>query len=415
MNFVNSSILTGVSTVVKLASNLIITKLVAYFYGANGMFLLGNLANFLTFLKAIATGGIEQGTVKYVSQYEDHSKEQKKTIVHSLQIAFVFSSICGVVLLLFRNQISTYVLLESNYAYLFAVTGISTVFFSLNLIFLNILNGLREIKRFVLISLVGNIFSLLVTLLLLYFYELDGVLLGFCINQAVVIIPTLLFVYKDWWLQISLVQRIQWAFSQKLFRFSLMAFASALTVPMTYFLLRKLIGDRLGIDQAGMWEALVRLSSVFLMVLAASYSTYLLPTFSSLPKNELRKELFKVYKIVIPISFIGVLTLYFLRVFIIKILYSDEFLPIQDLFLYQILGDGIKAITLVTGYLIIAKGMTKAYVFNEVLQMVVYMSVSYLLLDQFKLLGVTIAHLTTALSCLVFQLILFRKVLWPKN
>ena len=71
MNFVNSSILTGVSTVVKLASNLIITKLVAYFYGANGMFLLGNLANFLTFLKAIATGGIEQGTVKYVSQYEN--------------------------------------------------------------------------------------------------------------------------------------------------------------------------------------------------------------------------------------------------------------------------------------------------------------------------------------------------------
>ena len=184
---------------------------------------------------------------------------------------------------------------------------------------------------------------------------------------------------------------------------------------MTYFLLRKLIGDRLGIDQAGMWEALVRLSSVFLMVLAASYSTYLLPTFSSLSKNELRKELFKVYKIVIPISFIGVLALYFLRVFIIKILYSDEFLPIQDLFLYQILGDGIKAITLVTGYLIIAKGMTKAYVFNEVLQMAVYMSVSYLLLDQFKLLGVTIAHLTTALSCLVFQLILFRKVLWPKN
>lgn len=415
MNFVNSSLLTGISTVVKLASNLIITKLVAYFYGSSGMYMLGNLANFLTFLKVIATGGIEQGTVKYISQYNDHSQEQKNTIAHSIQIAFIFSSICGLLLVLYRNEISFFVLLRNDYSFIFTVTGVSIIFFSLNLVALSILNGLREIKRFVIINLVGNVFSLMFTLLLLYFYELEGVLLGFCINQSIVIIPTAFYIYKDWWLKIPLIQRMQWAVSQKLFRFSIMALASALTVPVTFFLLRKFIGDRLGIDAAGLWEALVRLSSVFVMVLGASYSTYLLPTFSSLSKDQLRKELIKVYKIVIPVSLLGALVLYVFRVFVIKILYSDEFLPIQDLFLFQILGDGIRAISLVTGYLIMAKSMTRAYVINEFIQMIVYLSVAYLLIDTYKLQGIPIAHFLTALSCFIYQLIIFRKILWPKN
>jgi PST family polysaccharide transporter len=415
MNFVNSSILTSISTVVKLASNLIITKLVAYFYGTSGMFMLGNLANFLTFLKAIATGGIEQGTVKYVSQYNDHSDEQKTVIAHSLKISLISSSVFGFALIIFRREISSYILLQTDYAFLIAVSGIATIFFSLNLIILNILNGLREIKRFVVISLVGNVFSLLITLLLLYFYELDGVLLGFCINQSIVIIPTLLFVYKDWWLKISFFDRLRWAVSQKLFRFSIMALASALTVPLTFFLLRRLIGDRLGVDPAGMWEALVRISSVFIMILGASYSTYLLPTFSSLSKDELRQELIKVYKIVIPISIIGVIVIYILRALIIQLLYSDEFLPIKDLFLYQLLGDGIRAISLITGYLIVAKSMTKIYIINEIIQMFVYLFLAHILIDKYQLIGITIAHLITALSCLIFQMIVFRKYLWLRN
>lgn len=415
MNFVNSSLLTSLSTVVKLASNLVVTKLVAYLYGASGMFMLGNLANFLTFIKAIATGGIEQGTVKYVSQYGARSKEQQSIIKHSLMIAFLASSTCGLVMILFRKELSSFILLKSNYAFLFTVSGIATVLFSLNLILLSIVNGLRELKKFVVISLVGNVFSLLVTLLLLYFYDLNGVLLGFCINQSIIIIPTILFLYKDWWFRISFVERIRWTVSQRLFRFSVMALASALTVPLTFFLLRRLIGDSIGVEEAGLWEALVRLSSLFVTILGASYSTYLLPTFSTLSKAELRNELFKIYQIVFPVSIIGVLVMYFLRVFIIKTLYSDEFLPLQDIFLFQMLGDGIRAVTLITGYLIIAKGMTKAYIINEIIQMGVYLIIAYLLLDNFQLKGVTIAHFTTTLSCLTFHLIIFRNILWPKN
>jgi PST family polysaccharide transporter len=307
------------------------------------------------------------------------------------------------------------ILLKSDYAFLFAVTGVGTVLFSLNLVLLNILNGLRQIKRFVLINLIGNIFSLFITLLLFYFYELEGVLLGFCINQSIAILPTLFFVHKDWWMKLNFLAKIRWAISQKLFRFSVMALASALTVPITFFLIRTLINNELGVEKAGLWESLVRLSSVFLMILGASYSTYLLPTFSSLNKNDLQKELVKVYKIVVPVSIIGIASIFLMRTIIIKILYSDEFLPIKDLLFYQLLGDGIKAISLVTGYLIIAKSMTKAYVINEMIQITVYLLIAYFLLKEHGLKGVAIAHLVTALSCFIFQLILFRKVLWHRN
>ena len=84
---------------------------------------------------------------------------------------------------------------------------------------------------------------------------------------------------------------------KKLFSYSVMALVSASTVPVAYIIIRTLVITEIGEVQAGHWEALIRVSSVLVMVMATSYSTYLLPTLSSIKKEDLRKELYKIYKI----------------------------------------------------------------------------------------------------------------------
>ncbi|ARN78513.1 hypothetical protein BST97_11235 [Nonlabens spongiae] len=415
MNFIKSSILSGISTIVKLISNLVITKLVAFLYGAKGMFLLGNLANFLTFARVLATGGVEQGVVKYVAQNQGKPDRQKLIVANSVHLALISSTVLGLFLILFRDSLSSYVMMSREFNYLFLVIGCTSVFFSINLIFLSILNGLKELKRFIIINIAGNLFGLAITLILLYFFDLEGILLGFCINQSIVIVPTIFYVYRDWWIRASLKFNFQWSLQKDLFRYSIMAITSAITVPLTFFLIRRLISLELGSEAAGMWEALVRISAAFLMVLAASYSTYLLPTFSALKGKKLKHELMNIYKIVIPVSMVGASMLYIFRDFVIIILYSEDFLPISNVFIFQMLGDAIKAISLITGYLILSRGMVKAFIANEILQMVIYLGLTYTLINNFKIEGATIAYFVTALSCFIYQLVLFRKVLWQQN
>lgn len=412
MNFVNSSILTGFSTIVKIASNLIVTKIVAYFYGPSGMYVLGNLTNLLSFIKLVSTGGVEQGVVKYLSEHAHDRHTQKKYIIHAIQIASFFSCLIGVILVLFRSKLNSWIFIKEDYHFLFIVIGLTSILFSLNLIFLNILNGLRELKRFIVINIIGNLFALCVTLMLFYLYDLQGILLGFCIQQSIVIIPTIILVRNDWWLRISFVQSMDKKVVKNLFKFSSMAIVSALTIPLSLFLIRHHISDVLSEDHAGMWEALVRISSVFIIVIGASFSTYLLPTFSALKGIELRYELLKTYKIVIPACIAIATVLFLVRILIIKLLYSDAFLQIEHLFIYQVIGDTVKAISLVTGYLIVSRGMAKAYIINELLFLISYTGLSYFLVQHYGIKGATLSYIVATSLCLLFHIILFRKTLW---
>jgi PST family polysaccharide transporter len=103
--------------------------------------------------------------------------------------------------------------------------------------------------------------------------------------------------------------------------------------------------------------------------------------------------------------------IYFLRFFIIKLLFTDEFLPISDLFIWQLIGDFFKAASVILGYEFFAKKLTKAYLATESLSFGLLLSSSYILIPKFGIEGIVIAHsLTYALYFLVL-LVYFRKSL----
>ena len=77
-----------------------------------------------------------------------------------------------------------------------------------------------------------------------------------------------------------------------------MAFTSAATVPVSQMLLRGYVITEISATEAGWWEAMNRISNMYLMVITTSFSVYYLPRLSELTNNdELRHEIFKSYKL----------------------------------------------------------------------------------------------------------------------
>ena len=77
------------------------------------------------------------------------------------------------------------------------------------------------------------------------------------------------------------------------------------------------------IDYAGSWEAMWRISAMYLLFLITTFKFYLIPTFSKLNNLELKKEVFKVWKFVVPLIIVITLGVYLLDDIIIKVLLSD--------------------------------------------------------------------------------------------
>lgn len=87
-----------------------------------------------------------------------------------------------------------------------------------------------------------------------------------------------------------------------------MALTSILTVPLTNFILRNYIGNVIGWSQAGYWQAIWYISSMYLMVITTALNIYYLPRLSEIKdKKEIKKELLNGYVLIIP--FIVLLTL----------------------------------------------------------------------------------------------------------
>ena len=99
-----------------------------------------------------------------------------------------------------------------------------------------------------------------------------------------------------------------------------MALVSAIVVPVSQLIIRSYIKNHESITSAGLWEGINRISIMYLLVITTSLSVYYLPRLAELRnKNELRKEIFSVYKLIIPLAD----CCYHCHLFFKKINYSD--------------------------------------------------------------------------------------------
>jgi PST family polysaccharide transporter len=192
-----------------------------------------------------------------------------------------------------------------------------------------------------------------------------------------------------------------------------MALASAIIVPLSQLMVRGYIAGKISVTEAGIWEGVNRVSGMYLMVVVTSFSVYYLPRLAELRNNfEIRKEVMSVYRLMVPFLIVASISIYVLRELIISILFTSEFSKMGELFPFQLLGDILKMSGWVLGYLMVAKAMTRTYIFMEILNYALFVVLSYILISYYGLRGATIAYATGHFVYLIGMFIIFRKMLF---
>ena len=131
--------------------------------------------------------------------------------------------------------------------------------------------------------------------------------------------------------------------------------------------------------------------------------------------KETNKVFWDYLKSIVPVFGLGLLVIYLLRDFIIRLLFNESFLPMSDLFFWQLLGDFLKATTLILGYEFFAKKMTKAFIITEILSYIILYSSSHYFITIFGAKGAVIGHALTYLLYLIVIGFYFRKKLFVNN
>lgn len=410
MTLIKTSVLTAISTIIKVITGFVINKVLAMYVGPSGLAVVGQLQNFIGIVTTFSNGAITSGIVKYTAEYQTIEKKQK-IFSTSVIISLFCSLIISIVLFGFSGYFSQLILKDAQYASVFVIFGLTVFLFALNTVLMSILNGQKEIKKYILVNIASSIFSLFFTSFLIMQLNLMGALYSLVVNQSVIFFVTLGFVVKSSWFKLEYFkQGVDKESLKKLSKYSLMAITSALTVPVSHLIVRNYIGENLSWDDAGHWQGIWYISTMYLMVVTISLSVYYLPRLSEITDNkELKKEIISGYKIIMPIVTVLALGIYLFRELAVHIAFTDEFLPMLELFKWQLIGDVIKIASWLLGYLILAKAMTRIFIYTEVLFSILFVVLSIVFIKFFGLVGVTYAFSLNYLIYLIVMIFIFRK------
>ena len=410
MTLIKTSVLTAISTIITVISAFVINKVVAMYAGPTGLALIGQLKDFVTMITNISNGAITQGIVKYTAEYETIEKKQK-IFSTSIIVSLISSSIIAIILVVFNSFLSELILKDIQYGGVFVFFAFTVFLFALNTVLMSILNGQKEIKKYVLVNIVNSSLALIITSLLVLKFNIQGALYALVINQSIVFFVTLMFVLKSVWFRWEYFkQGIDKDSLKKLSKYSLMAITSAISAPLSYLVIRNYIGENLGWDSAGYWQGIWYISTMYLMLITTSLSVYYLPKLSEIKdKNELKKEIFNGYKIIMPIVIVSATLIYLLKEYVIIIAFDEKFMPMLELFKWQLIGDTIKFCSWLLSYLMLAKAMTKIFIFTEIIFSLFFVLLSIYFINNYGLVGVTYAYFCNYIIYLATMLIIFKK------
>ncbi|MGL6004912.1 O-antigen translocase [Aeromonas sobria] len=388
--------MTGLLTLLKMAMGFVIAKVVAIYTGPTGMAMLGQVQSLVSSLNGIINAPAGSGVVRFTAEYKEQGFEACAPWWRAaLQWVLIISAIaipCGLIL---AEPIAAWLFQDKALAWVVIATICVLPLAAIGTLCNSVINGQQLYRRYVGLGMLSALISGCVMLAMIALHNIEGALLAAAVQAALIGVVMLIanlrqpwFKLRYWWGAVDPKARKQ------IGGYMLMAITSALTVPISLIFIRNILISQVGWDATGQWQAVYKISEVYLGVITMALGTYYLPRLASLSGvDAIVDEIHKTAYVIIPIVSIMALGVYLLRDVAISLLFTDAFRSARELFAIQLIGDVVKIASWLYAYPMLSRGATKWFIGTEVFFSLSFVSLSYLLISSIGLKGVTFAYL----------------------
>lgn len=356
----------------RMAVNLVVIKLIAVAIGPAGLGAIGNLLSVLSVVMVFAGGGIANGIVKYVAEHRGRTPSALRFVEAALALGIGASALVLLACCLAARPMALFLFGNGSLWWLSIALGITHFFCFIGTAVIAIANGSDRSDVFAGISIVAYLGTIPVAYALVAALGFSGAALALMCMAASTGLPA------GWILLRSPLRRLLRIRFRRpetllLLRFSAMTLVSAVSFPVTEILIRQAIVPRLGLDDAGLWQAALRLSGAILGFYTVFLATSYMPRLSSEPDPRVAQRI--VLRSIVRVGFVFAviaLLVYGARSIVVPLLFSPEFAALEGVLAWQLLGDLMRVCAYVIGFLVIARAHLSLHIGAEVLQYAIY-------------------------------------------
>jgi O-antigen/teichoic acid export membrane protein len=385
-----SSSIIGGASVANIVIGLARTKAAALLLGPAGVGLIGLLQNLLGTGAAVAGLGIASSSVRQLAEAVGASDE--KALAATRRALFLatmaLALLGGVAFWLLRGVLATHVLGDATKADMVGWLGIAVALTIISNSQIALLNGVRRIGDMARISVWGAVLGTALGVGALALWGAQGIV-------PYVISAPLAGTVAGIWILRRLpppagpvpplaVVRGQWGPMVRL-GFSFML--GAISVTAALLAVRAIVAQRLGVVPLGHFSAAWMISMTYIGFVLQAMGTDYYPRLTAAisdPKlvNRMVNEQGEIALLLAAPILIGMEGA---APWVIRLLYSDAFMPAVEVLRWQILGDVLKIIGWPLGFVILASGNGRLFIMTEALGVGVYAGFVWLTINRLGL------------------------------
>nr|WP_252723168.1 O-antigen translocase [Tamlana agarivorans] len=399
----------AISIAVKLMVSIFVQRILAVTFGEIGIAKVGQIRNLINIITSTSSLGTLNGVVKYVAEFKEDQSRFSGLFSTAFIFVFTGSIISSGVLLFSASHITMALFDDLEFLEIIRLLALFPFAMGLNMIFLGVINGLSEYKKYTLIDLLSYLLSTVFILIGMYVYGLKGVICALVVSPLLQLVIILCVSGKGLKKIIAIKELVlKVPYVKEMAAFALMSFVSTVVLNYIELNIRTLITEKISIEEAGYWTAMSLISQNYMSFASGLFTLYVIPKFARIYNGQVfKKEVLFIYTTILPIFGTGMLLVYVFRNLIISIVYPN-FTGIEPMFKWQLLGDFVRLASWVVAHQFLAKKMVKSFIFTELLSLGLFYFLSKYLVVIFGSVGVVMAHLY---RCIIYFVVVIG-VVW---
>ncbi|MHB1955896.1 MAG: O-antigen translocase [Sulfobacillus sp.] len=385
----------GAQSVLRLALGFLNIKVAAIYLGATGMALVGQLNNFLSLLHGFVGNALHTGVLKMTAEHPTDHELNARVWSTAMKMALLFGGVVALLIVALSVPLSRHLFGSSAYWPVFLLAGPVVILIPAGLVLTGILNGQKRIRAMALSAILPTVAGAMIFVPLVYWFGLWGGLIATALYSVGSLLVVLAIFIRVRAAPGNAFSR-PWdaGVARELLRYFPMLLVHSTAGPFALLAVRTILISHFGLHEAGLWQAVSRISDMDTMVLTTALSFYLMPHLSSiLEPDPFSNELVKATMQVSAIAVVTASSIYLLRGLVVTLALTSEFAPVTHLLGYQLIGDGLMMASFPIRMALVIKVRTRWYIALELIAPLLRVAITVGLLNVARLQAATIAYM----------------------
>jgi len=384
LQILKSTAIIGGASLVNIAFAIVRNKVTAMLLGPPGVGLMALYTSIADLAHSLAGLGVQSSGVRQIAEAVGTGDQARidRTVV-ALRRVSLFLGLAGAALLaLFARPVADLSFADGGHVTALVIVAASIFFRIVSAGQLSLIQGLRHVSDLATISIVGAILSTIISIPLIYWLRQEGIAWSL-LAMSIVTLLTSWYYSRRFKIQTPVAMSFGDMTREitPLLRLGVVFMASGFLTAAAAYAIRIIVSKYDGVVAAGFYQAAWALAGLYAGFILQAMGTDFYPRLTGASNdnstcNRLVNEQAQVSILLAGPGLIATLTA---APFVIRLFYSEEFLPAVDIARWVCLGMMLRIVSWPMGYIIVAKGASKMFFWAEVAAAAVHVGLAAML------------------------------------